>query len=231
MIRELRPSISDRRFVVLAVLVCLSAAAVGLVAFRVLYTHSLLHASFLWNLALAWIPFVLALVVYDRAARNRGRSVVAVAGLWLLFFPNAPYIVTDFVHLRGSEGRAYWFDLVLIATVATTGLLLGFVSLYLVHVVVRRAAGAAIGWAFVAVALALSSLGVYLGRVWRWNSWDALVSPWSVVERLAHAFASPDPHAVAFMLAFTLFLAATYAAFYFLAGAGAGAGERARRRS
>ena len=101
-------------------LVCLSAAAVGLVAFRVLYTHSLLHASFLWNLALAWIPFVLALVVYDRAARHRGRSVVAVAGLWLLFFPNAPYIVTDFVHLRGSDGLAFWYDLVLIGTIATT---------------------------------------------------------------------------------------------------------------
>ena len=219
MIRELRPSISDRRFVVLAVLVCLSAAAVGLVAFRVLYTHSLLHASFLWNLALACIPFVLALVVYDRAARNRGRSVVAVAGLWLLFFPNAPYIVTDFVHLRGSDGLAFWYDLVLIGTIATTGLLLGCVSLYLVHAVVRGAAGSAAGWAFVAAVLSLGSLGVYLGRVWRWNSWDALARPWSVAGRLAIAFASPEPRSVAVVVGFTLFLAAAYGAFYALARA------------
>jgi uncharacterized membrane protein len=219
MIRELRPSISDRRFVVLAVVVCLSAAAVGLVAFRVLYTGSLTHATLVWNLALAWIPFALALVVYDRAARNRGRSVVAVAGLWLLFFPNAPYIVTDFVHLHVSAGLAFWYDLVLIGTIATTGLLLGCASLYLVHAVVRRAAGSAAGWGFVAAALSLGSLGVYLGRVWRWNSWDALVRPWSVAGRLATAFASPDPRSVAVMLGFTVFLAAAYGGFYALARA------------
>jgi uncharacterized membrane protein len=211
---------SDRRFAVLGVLVALSVAVVGLVAFRVAYTGSLLHAPLVWNLFLAWIPFALALVVYDRAERNRTGSVVVAAALWLLFFPNAPYVVTDFVHLEGSQGRAWWYDLVLIGTVATTGLLLGFISLFLVHVVVRRAAGAAVGWAFVTFALMLSSLGVYLGRVWRWNSWDALVRPWSVLERLASAIASPEPRPVAFMLAFTLFLGATYCAFYALARAG-----------
>jgi uncharacterized membrane protein len=219
-IARLRLSMSDRRFVVLAVLVALSALVVGLVAFRIVYTQSAEHSALLWNLVLAWVPLGLALLVYDRAEQGRRLGAVVAAAMWLLFFPNAPYIVTDFVHLRGSEGRAYWFDLVLIATVATTGLLLGFVSLYLVHVVVRRAAGAAAGWAFVTVALALSSLGVYLGRVWRWNSWDALLRPWSVVEQLARAIASPEPRPVAFMLAFTLFLGATYCAFYALARAG-----------
>jgi uncharacterized membrane protein len=220
MIRGLRRSMSDRRSVVLALLVCLSAAVVGLVAFRVFYTRSLLHVPLLWNLALAWIPVVLALFVYDRAERNRGRSVVLAVGLWLLFFPNAPYIVTDFVHLRGRTGLAFWYDLVLIGTVATTGLLLGCVSLYLVHAVVRRAGGPAFGWAFVAAALSLGSLGVYLGRVWRWNSWDAVVRPWSVVQRLAVAAATPDPRSVGLMLAFTVFLAAAYGAFYALARAG-----------
>ena len=226
MIERLRLSMSDRRFAVLALLVALSVLVAALVAFRIVYTQSADHTGLLWNLVLAWVPLGLALLVYDRAEHGRRRGAALAAAMWLLFFPNAPYIVTDFVHLRGSEGRAYWFDLVLIATVATTGLLLGFVSLYLVHVVVRRAAGPAVGWAFVVVALALSSLGVYLGRVWRWNSWDALVNPWSVVRRLAHAFANPDPRAVAFMLAFTLFLAATYAAFYVVARVD----ERADRR-
>jgi uncharacterized membrane protein len=227
MIARIRLSMSDRRFVVLALLVALSALVVGLVAFRIAYTRSTDHAVLVWNLILAWVPLGLALLVYDRAEHRRPVGAVVLAAMWLLFFPNAPYIVTDFVHLRGSEGMAWWYDLVLIGTVATTGLLLGFVGLYLVHVVVRRAAGAAAGWAFVAAALALSSLGVYLGRVWRWNSWDALVSPWSVIERLAHAFANPNPRPVVFMLAFTLFLTATYAAFYRLAGAG----ERPGRRS
>jgi uncharacterized membrane protein len=220
---------SDRRFAVLGVLVALSVAVVGLVAFRVAYTGSLLHAPLVWNLFLAWIPFALALVVYDRAERNRTGSVVVAAALWLLFFPNAPYVVTDFVHLEGSQGRAWWYDLVLIGTVATTGLLLGCVSLYLVHVVVRRAAGAVVGWAFVGAALSLTSLGVYLGRFWRWNSWDAVVRPWSVAQRLAHAAADPHPRSIAFMVVFTLFLGAAYGAFYGFARAGL-ARERAGRR-
>jgi uncharacterized membrane protein len=220
MIARLRLSMSDRRFAMLALLIALSALVVCLVAFRMLYTHSTEHSALVWNLILAWVPLGLALLVYDRAEHGRARGAVVAAAMWLLFFPNAPYIVTDFVHLRGSEGRAYWFDLVLIATVATTGLLLGFVSLFLVHAVVRRAAGAVAGWAFVAAALLLSSLGVYLGRVWRWNSWDALVRPWVVIERLARAVLSPEPRPVAFMLVFTLFLGATYCGFYALARAG-----------
>lgn len=220
MIRDLRQSMSERRYVVLAALVCLSALVVGLVAFRVVYTGSLLHVPLLWNLVLAWTPFLLALFVYDRAERSRGRSVVVAAALWLLFFPNAPYIVTDFVHLDGSSGLAFWYDLVLIGTVATTGLLLGCVSLYLVHAVVRRAAGAAVGWTFVAGALLLGSLGVFVGRVWRWNSWDAIVRPWSLFDRLASAVASPEPRSVAVLLAFTAFLAAAYGAFYVFARAG-----------
>jgi uncharacterized membrane protein len=208
---------SDRRFVVVTMLVGLSAVVVGLLVFRMLYADSTTHAALLWNLVLAWVPFVLALLVYDRAERHRPRSVVLAALLWLLFLPNAPYIVTDFVHLRGSTGLAWWFDLILIGTVATTGLLLGVVSLYLVHAVVRRAAGAAVGWGFVGAALALSSLGVYVGRVWRWNSWDPVVRPAAAVERLATAFASPHPRAVGFMIVFTVFLALAYGAFYAVA--------------
>jgi uncharacterized membrane protein len=226
MIARLRLSMSDRRFALLALLIALSALVVCLVGFRMVYTRSSEHGALVWNLILAWVPLGLALLVYDRAEHGRGRGAVVAAAMWLLFFPNAPYIVTDFVHLRGSDGRAYWFDLVLIATVATTGLLLGFVSLFLVHVVVRRAVGAVAGWAFVAVALLLSSLGVYLGRVWRWNSWDALVRPWVVIERLARAVASPEPRPVAFMLAFTLFLGATYCGFYALARAGESSDRR-----
>jgi uncharacterized membrane protein len=218
MIRRIRPSMSDRRFVVLALMAGLTALVMALVAFRVLYTHSLFHTALIWNLVLAWIPFLLALLVYDRAERRR--SVLLPAALWLLFFPNAPYIVTDFVHLDQSQGLAYWFDLVLIATVAATGLLLGFASLYLVQAVVGRLVGPRLGWGFVVAALALSSFGVYLGRVWRWNSWDPIVRPQSVLDDLASAASNPHPRPFAFMLVFTAFLAATYGAFYLLARTG-----------
>ena len=97
----------------------------------------------LWNLFLAWVPFVLALVVYDRYRRGTplARLLPALV-LWLLFLPNAPYIVTDFVHLSAARTPPLWFDGVELSAFAWTGMLLGFVSLYLVHAVVRHRFGA-----------------------------------------------------------------------------------------
>src|SRR4051794_38963998 len=60
------------------------------------------HYHFLaWNLALAWVPLALAVVI-DRVHRRRGLRVllVALGTAWLVFVPNAPYIVTDVVHLQ-----------------------------------------------------------------------------------------------------------------------------------
>ena len=68
------------------------------------------------------------------------------------------------------------------------GLLLGFASLYLMQTVVRSGAARRPAGSFAVVAIGLGSLGIYLGRFLRLNSWDALEHP----ER-----AAADPHAVA----------------------------------
>lgn len=222
MIERLRTSFSDRRLAVLAALVALSAVVVGLVAFRVAYTRTADQTNLVWNLFLAWIPLVLALLLYDRHARRAGLTTLAGLGLlWLLFFPNAPYIVTDFKYLAQSTGEAFWFDGVLIGTAALTGLLLGFVSLYLLHAIVRRGVGSRRSWLFVLAVLGLSSFGVYLGRVLRWNSWDVFVRPGSLAAEVAEALVNPlaHPKPIAIMLLFTSFLAVGYLAFYSLARA------------
>jgi uncharacterized membrane protein len=220
MVERLRTSFSGRRLAVFGALVGLSGLVAGLVAFRVAYSHSLEDVPFLWNLFLAWIPFGLALLVYD--CHRRGARRVQLLGLgllWLLFFPNAPYIVTDFRYLGDVTGKALWYEGLLIGTAACTGLLLGFISLYLIQAVVRRVAGARYAWLFVFVALALSSVGVYLGRVLRWNSWDVFVRPGSRLEELAGALVDPlaHPRPIAITIVFTSFLLASYALFYSLA--------------
>jgi uncharacterized membrane protein len=223
MVTRLRTSFSDRRLAVLAGLGALSAIVVGLVVFRVAYTGTLDNSGLVWNLFLAWIPLGLALLLYDRRVRRaRLASLMGIGVLWLLFFPNAPYIVTDFVHLAGDKGeKRFWFDGVLIGTAATTGLLLGFVSLYLLQAIVRRRVGAGSAWLLVFVALGLSSAGVYLGRVLRWNSWDVFVRPGSVAGQLGRALADPlaHPRPIGVTLLFTSFLAASYLVFYRLARA------------
>jgi uncharacterized membrane protein len=220
MVERLRTSFSDRRLVVFGALVGLSGMVAGLVAFRVAYSHSFEDVPYLWNLFLAWIPFALALLIYDGHRRGaRPVQLLALGLLWLLFLPNAPYIVTDFKYLADMTGKTFLFEGLLIGTAASTGLLLGFMSLYLIQAIVRRAAGARYAWLFVFVALGLSSVGVYLGRVLRWNSWDVFVRPGSLLGELAGALVDPlaHPRPIAITILFTSFLLASYAIFYSLA--------------
>jgi len=132
------------------------------------------------NLVLAWIPFAAAVAAY-LAARNRITLFLIMpvcALVWFIFFPNAPYLLTDFQHLALPNTRSpLWFDVILLIWFAWTGLLLGLASLYLMQEIVTRMFTPSIGWIFAIAATTLSSFGVYLGRFLRWNSWDILQDP------------------------------------------------------
>jgi len=204
-------------------LAVLSLFVIAMIMFRVLYTRTPEHIAIGWNLFLAWIPFALALIVYDRA--NTGVStpkLAAVGLLWLLFLPNAPYLVTDLKYIGRDGGVPAMYDVLLLSAAAWTGLLLGLTSLFLVHAVARRLIGALNAWVFVLGVLALSSFGIYLGRVQRWNSWDVFVRPGSLFGDIAkgtfHPLSHPRPFAVTIL--FTSFLLASYLVFYSFARLG-----------
>jgi len=182
-------SASRRRLVTVLGLVGISLFCVALVLLRFGESGSTKFTGLIWNLFLAWIPFVLAVAAYDRWRRHgAGPMLVGLGAPWLLFFPNAPYIVTDYVHLDRTADAPYWYDAVAVSAFAWTGVLLGFASLFLVQTVVRQWRGVLSGWVFAGVALALGSLGIYLGRFLRLNSWDALEHP-TVLPRILHTVA------------------------------------------
>jgi uncharacterized membrane protein len=215
---------SDRRLAILGSLAGLSALVVGMVAVRVVYSGNSYYEALVWNLFLAWIPFVVAIHVYDSYGRGAGRVQLWTAGaLWLVFFPNAPYIVTDYKYLRDWTGAPIWFDVVLVSAAAWCGLLLGFISLYLMQAVVRKAIGTVNAWLFALAVLALSSFGIYLGRFQRWNSWDVFTSPGRMAHNIWPHLAQPQEHpkTVAVTILFTAFLGATYLVFYSFARVGA----------
>jgi uncharacterized membrane protein len=204
---------------VLGALVLVSLLGLGLVAFGTAHTGRGDSLYLLWNLFLAWLPVVLALVVYDGYRRAGLRWELAAPALgWLLFLPNAPYLVTDFVHLEGHPalGKLFWFDLATLSTFALAGLLLGFVSLALIHVVAQRVAGSLVAWGFAASALALCSVGVYLGRFLRLNSWDAVTRPLHLVGLARTWLADPlqSTRLLVVTTLLTLFLALGYLVVY-----------------
>jgi len=167
-----------------------SSLATLMVALRMMYTGELYFAFLVWNLFLAWLPFLFAVAVYGGGERP---LVLGVMGpLWLLFLPNALYLVTDLIHLYPWDNVPFWYDAIMFFAFALTGLMLGLVSLYLVHAVVARRWGARVGWLFVLAASGLSGLGVYVGRFLRWNSWDVFTSPLRVLTDIAVSLLHPE---------------------------------------
>ena len=159
----------------------------ALIVVRALYARQVAYPFYFWNLFLAWIPLVAALIVYGLAARGEKRWLLSLGAsvIWFLFFPNAPYIVTDLVHLHPRPPVPYWYDIITVMAFALSGLFVGYLSLYLMQEVVRARFGRWTGWAFALGMLWLSSFGIYLGRFLRWNSWDALLDPYNTLVEAA----------------------------------------------
>ena len=184
---EPRISARNLRMVLLALAlatgVCLAMIVGRTVFIRPLELSGLRHRiefpGLVWNLFLAWIPLLLALLIQRGPAHfKRLFGELTVCGIaWFFFFPNAPYLVTDLVHWTSHEPVPKWFDLLMIMSFAWTGVLLGYLSLYLMQELLRRWKGSAWSWTFVVLMLALSSFGIYLGRFRRLNSWDIVSHP------------------------------------------------------
>ena len=209
-------NLSTRRVAIVASLGLASLGCCGLVLVRNLYTGNPNFRYLIWNLLLAWVPFVLALLFYDGQRRGtRAPALAALGALWLVFFPNAPYIVTDFVHLTRDPLSPLWFDGLTIASFAAIGLLLGLGSLYLVQSAVRRE----LGWVVVGAALVLGSVGIYLGRFLRLNSWDFFTNPHHLAYLVRLRLADPlgNPKLIAVVITSTLMLGAAYLLVYAVA--------------
>jgi uncharacterized membrane protein len=202
-----------RRTLAIVALLAASALCVALVEIRTHETDDSYYRFLVWNLILAWVPLGFAVAAYSRARRRVDALVWVLLVPWLLFFPNAPYLLTDFIHL--GEGPApLWYDALMLSAFAWTGLLLGFASLYLVQMILRRAFGTVVAWLAVVVALSLGSIGVYVGRFIRFNSWDALLHPIRVAEVVNQQLSAVPARTAEALLGLVAFLLVGYLVVY-----------------
>ena len=163
--------------------------------FRVFYSESKLFLFLNWNLFLAFIPWLLStLVIIKPTLQNNKITLWVLLFTWILFFPNAPYILTDLFHLRGKSAMPLWFDLVLILSFAWTGLLFGFLSLWNIDNLLKKTFSKNTVIAIIIGLLFLSSFGIYLGRYLRWNSWDIMTRPFALLYDVADRFINPFAH-------------------------------------
>jgi uncharacterized membrane protein len=155
-----------------------------------------------WNLVLALVPLVLARFLFGH--RPRPRWLLWTGGVaFVAFLPNAPYVLTDILHVPADMALTHdspWLAAALLGQYAVL-IGAGFVAYVLSLVRLERwlAEHGVSRGAVLAVDLslhALSAVGILLGRVFRFNSWDVLTDP----RGLAGALTVPAPRTVAVLL-------------------------------
>ncbi|MEM7343129.1 MAG: DUF1361 domain-containing protein [Chloroflexota bacterium] len=181
---------------------------------RVYLSGTWTYRFLLWNLFLAWIPYLCSLsVLYLYQHGPPYRSYLLLPSfIWLLFFPNAPYLVTDLIHLQPRHPVPFWYDIGLLVVLAWNGLFLAVFSLQSIQIMVKQLMGTILSWFFVFNIMRLTGLGIYLGRFLRWNSWDIFFHPQRIVMDIARPLFDPFSHlqTYGFTFMFAAFLFVCY---------------------
>jgi len=192
-----------------------SGLSVAIFAGRVRLSGEYTYGFMIWNLILAWVPYVCSLWATFVERRYPWWGLLIPGFAWLVFLPNAPYMVTDFLHLSHRPPIPVWFDSVMLTSFAWTGCFLAVISLRAMQSIVEARVGRALGWLFALGALFLSGLGIYLGRALNWNSWDIILNPHGVLTDVLAPLLNPlgNMRALGMMFSFAAFLSVFYVAF------------------
>ena len=192
------------------VLLYISLFSLALTSARIFITGKTMFLFMVWNLFLAFIPWLLASFIYLRKIKN-GVVLACVIFVWILFFPNAPYVLTDLMHLKKRLPVPLWYDLILLLSYAFAALLYGFVGLRFIEIRLEEKyksglkGGGFLGKSSVLICamIYVSCFGVYIGRFLRLNSWDLFAAPVGacadILLCLAHPVRNPVPWLFTFL--------------------------------
>ncbi len=191
-------------------LALLAASLVSLLLFAIgaWRNQSLLWDYFVWNLFLAWVPLLLMLWLEKVLRRKLWSSwqalllSVAVVG----FLPNAFYLTTDIIHLQEVARVDVLSDTVMFISFIFNAFLLGVITLYLWHNELRKRWSPRASWLLVSGVLLVTSFAIYIGRDLRWNTWDIVVNPASVLFDVSDRLLNITSHPELFYITFGYFL-------------------------
>lgn len=195
------------RIKVVRVLLAMSIACCFLAVFRVLWTQNISYLYLIWNLVLAWVPLFIAYQLQNYYIKYPKRYTILCLSsfMWLLFFPNSPYIITDLIHLDPATSVPMWYDAILIFAFALAGLLTGFISLFFIHEILNCFFKNMVNWALITFIFVISSYGIYLGRVLRWNSWDLFTQPKPLLMDVTGEVLNPQAIFMTLVFTFVMF--------------------------
>ncbi len=172
------------------ILILSNLFSVGLVIFRMIYTGHLLFAFLVWNLFLAFVPYVISRQMTEASIRSKWKFLFYVF-VWLLFVPNAFYIITDLFHLDINETVPLWYDLALLLSFAWSGILFGILSVRQMEKLFEKHFSKKFDLLFILPVMALNGFGIYIGRYLRFNSWDVITNPLQLIQDIIYLFIHP----------------------------------------
>lgn len=182
--------IASSRFKINMLLILMTIFCFSLSAFRYYISDTKVFLFLNWNLFLAWIPLLLSSLILAFNIKSK-ISLIFIIVVWILFFPNSPYILTDLFHLKVRNSVPIWYDLIVILSYAWTGLICGFISLNDIEKRLSEYGKRNSITGVIIFFLFMSSFGVYLGRFLRWNSWDVLNNPFGLFSDIVVRFIYP----------------------------------------
>ena len=187
---------------------------------RMMLTNDYYFYFLPWNLFLAFVPLFLAYRAVGSASGKRKLPLFLWIVSWLFFFPNAPYVITDVLHLfyynsfelastglsrlydvtpEGVPNWIFWYDLFTIGFYSVLSWVAGLCSLQSIlksHLGLVNKQWKQI--VFFLSALTLSGFGIFLGRFLRFNTWDIVARPLVILKHLFNVFT----HELIFQIAF-----------------------------
>ncbi len=171
----------------------LSLIGLCILILRIKLTLEIYYIFLIWNMFLATVPLILVQILHFI---NKKYLQIALVFSWVIFFPNAPYIITDVLHLQYSNPYHFQMDLALISYCAFYGLVAGFYALQKLNIFFK------VNWSWSSKMVIqfnislffLSGFGIYIGRFLRWNSWDIVQAPKSLFLEMWTLFTEPITH-------------------------------------
>jgi uncharacterized membrane protein len=173
-------------------LVLATAVGAGLFTYCAITNHSLQYDYLLWNLLLAWVPLIISTRLIYVLSKKLWSSweAMGLSILWLIFLPNSFYMISDFIHLETAPTNSAIYYAITFTSIIYTAVVIGFLSLYMVHIELRRRLDSNTVRLILALILASCSAAIYIGRDLRWSSWDVITNPGGVLfdisDRLVH---------------------------------------------
>jgi uncharacterized membrane protein len=170
--------------------------------------QSMYHWYLIWNLGLAWVPFLLS-VVLVKILETRLWSEwppLLITFAWFFFLPNTFYMLTDYIHLNDVPRSNHVFDIAMFSSFIFTGIALGYVSLAVMHLELRKRFSTETTWRIIAFIMLISSFAIYIGRELRWNSWDIIGHPAGILFDVSEQLIHPWSHLQTYSITLSYFV-------------------------